>query len=144
MPASDVKLAPTPAESSVNGAYLEKLGHALATIREKYPGIETWDPLPELAGEPGGMCGFAAPFNPATYDNKHSDDAVDFSYSCATDLFWQSVLTSALPFVPISEDRVMDMAVQLQPGLTKFSATLVASFHKLHHASRRDDSAQPR
>ena len=128
---SETLIMPGPLESvpatiyGVNEGYMKIVMSNVITIKEAYPGIHTWDPLP-ISGDTGyqGLVGFGVPFSPTVFDEMVADDSM--SFATFINYFWQDIYTSVLPYVPLYYDDVEKLAntTTLEPVLMRTPFTM--------------------
>lgn len=95
-------------QSDINKAYLEKVAEDTLTIIKKFPTLANQDPLP-LVGDAGfkGLAGMGAPFDASAYDQRQ---LTGVPYNAHINMFYQSMTTSVLSFVPLYWERVIELA----------------------------------
>ena len=116
--------------TSVNDSYHVALQDALNIIANRWPNIKDIDALPE-SGATGhqAMQGFLAPFNIFTYDSmRAASDADGMTYSAGVNFFWQNLMHSPMPWVPLMLENVLAFAAELKPGLLKHNLVFCADF----------------
>jgi len=114
-------------DTTINEKYFTVIQDALNVIFGKWPNIVSLDPLPESGvGGHEQMQGFMAPFNVFAYDAQRQE--LEMEYHTAINFFWQNILLSPMPWVPIQLDQVQQYADGIKPGMLKHSLVVCADF----------------
>ena len=115
--------------SNVNEGYFSVVQEALNAIFEKFPNIASLDPLPE-SGAGGFWClsGFLAPYSPFAYNAHWASGPSTMEYQCGINIFWQNILLSAIPWVPLNMDEVSAFAEKMTPNVVRSPIVLNAGF----------------
>ena len=124
----DVPVLDLKAVSNENLAFLNVISDAMNVIKDKWPNIEEMDPLPEIGDNHElKMCGYMAPFNPQSYNEKRKSTE-NLEYTAGINFFWQNILQSVMPWVPEILEQVQAFSDTITPGLLKHSIILNATF----------------
>ena len=102
-PATTLKMHPK------NHAYFREVSEAVVVIKGKWPDIETVAPLEVSVG------GFLAPYSAEGYAASFQKDGRQ-EWTCGMNALWANPLLSVTPHVPISKNRVLERAGELEPG----------------------------
>lgn len=112
----------------VNQGYHAWLNEHINVVLNKWPDIASWEPLSDSLPNEEGLRGFMSPYNQVAYTAMYEMNNVNETYHCGINFMWQDLCSSAIPFVPLYQTRVEEMASQLTPTQLKHDIILCASF----------------
>ena len=123
---------PFPLSMVCNDAYLKLVLSDAYVIKNKWPDIASKDPLP-LTDESGylRLTGFLEPFNKEACA-KMSVAASIWTYLCGINFFWQDIVATLLPHVPLYFNRLEEYALDqyAHPSQVRHSLSACADFVK--------------